>query len=90
MKVLGAMLNRDEVIDLLKTKDSVEVKFIKKDGTVRVMKCTLNPKNIPTNASSEGSNRKKNLSSIAVYDMEKEDWRSFLVDSIMSITYDIK
>jgi hypothetical protein len=61
---------------------TVELVFRKQDGTERNMRCTLNEKDIPEDKRSKNTSRKSPENSIAVYDLEKEDWRSFRFDSI--------
>lgn len=69
----------------------VTVNFMKVDGTERAMSCTLDESIIPDEfapkAKEEGAvERKKSTESVAVFDLEKEGWRSFRWDSIKSIT----
>ena len=60
----------------------VKIKFQKKDGTNRIMKCTLNFDKIPANKKPLSVNLPKILrllqqsKIIHVYDLEKNDWRS--------------
>jgi len=62
-----------------------EVSFTKKDGTVRDMKCTLRADYLPSKAESESSStRKANPDVLAVWDLEKEEWRSFRKDSVIA------
>lgn len=71
----------------------IVVEFQKLDGSTRVMKCTTNPnciksfyeKNNIFYEETPKSNRKKPEFAIPVYDIEKEDWRSFRWDKV--ITY---
>jgi hypothetical protein len=66
--------------------DTVTVTFTKKDGTERVMKCTLSPKLLPEQTITEGKKeRKKPENTIAVYDVEAKGWRSFSVKSVKRI-----
>jgi len=66
------------------------VTFTKKDGTERVMKCTLDPKLLPEAPVTEGKKpRKVNEDVIAVYDVEAQGWRSFAVKSIKSVNLTI-
>lgn len=73
--------------------EGVSVKFIKKDGTERVMKCTTNMLLIPEDkhpkkideSSPDYKPRKVNESVIPVFDMEKSEWRSFTKDSLVSV-----
>jgi WYL_2, Sm-like SH3 beta-barrel fold len=62
------------------------VTFIKVDGDKRIMKCTLNEKYIPQ-AEPKKTDRvkKENPDVLAVWDLEKEGWRSFRLDTIIEI-----
>lgn len=74
-------MNRQEIIDLLQDKTCL-VTFKKKDETERRMLCTLQPNVIPI---VKGTGVKKTDDVISVFDIEKEDWRSFRVDSVISV-----
>ena len=64
----------------------VTVKFTKKDGTDRSMICTLSQRVIPTEYAPKGEDkREKSGEAIAVFDVEKEGWRSFRWDSVKSV-----
>jgi hypothetical protein len=58
------------------------VKFVKKDGTIRIMKCTLDFTKIPKKDQPKTFNMPKilrlmkNSGIIHVYDLEKKGWRS--------------
>lgn len=67
----------------------VEVKFTKKDGTERVMQCTLQESSIPETAKPKGSNRAVSDESLRVFDTEKNEWRSFRWDSIKSVKFGV-
>jgi hypothetical protein len=60
----------------------VTIKFIKKDGTERIMRCTLDFKKIPQKDHPKGVNIQQILKLIQaskimhVYDLEKKAWRS--------------
>ena len=66
---------------------TLTVCFNKKDGTVRTMQCTLNPDLLPVVDMQEGDEvkkeKKQNDESIAVWDLEKNAWRSFRFDSVI-------
>lgn len=66
----------------------LKVKFIKKDGTERDMVCTLRPDMMPQQIDLEESVQKKspNPDVLAVYDVEKDGWRSFRYDSIIGFS----
>ena len=81
-----ARLGREWLIELLEER-SVEVVFTKKDGTERTMKCTLMEKFLPETV---GSDRPRNDETLAVYDLEKEGWRSFRWDSIKQVNFSLE
>jgi len=65
----------------------VTVKFTKKDGTDRSMVCTLSQRVIPNEYAPKGEDkREKSDEAIAVFDVEKEGWRSFRWDSVKSVS----
>lgn len=63
-----------------------EVLFKKVDGTERVMVCTLHESYLPKQIELEESiqNVTSPLKSVSVWDIEKNGWRAFKTDSIMS------
>ncbi len=74
----------------------VTVEFVKKDGTPRTMRSTLNVSIIPVaeqekimeNANKHPSKpRKVNPDVRSVYDVEAGAWKSFRWDSVKSVTY---
>lgn len=67
----------------------VEVTFTKKDGSNRVMRCTLNRDIIPANKLPSGSGKTKtpNPDVFSVFDTDISDWRSFRKDSITQISF---
>lgn len=78
------MITRDEMVESLR-KGQCQVTFTKKNGESRVMQCTLNFDSIPEDKHPKGdadSFEEKNTEVIRVYDIEKEAWRSFRVDSV--------
>jgi hypothetical protein len=62
------------------------VTFEKADGSLREMRCTLQPSYLPPQLLQEGTTRKENLDVLAVWDIDAGGWRSFRMDSIKSIT----
>lgn len=65
------------------------VVFTKKDGTQRQMQCTLFPGSIPSDKqpkteSEEDTN--STGSALRVFDLEKQEWRSFRWDSVKQFT----
>jgi hypothetical protein len=77
---------------MLKVTD-MTVTFTKKDGTERVMKCTLKPDALPVVEAkplTEGKQpRKESTSSIRVFDLEKQEWRSFNTQSVTRVEFTI-
>ena len=71
----------------------VVVEFLKKDGSVRKMTCTLQENLIPTNLfakkAEDAPKRAVPQESIAVVDLEKKEWRAFRYDSIRSVSFNI-
>lgn len=66
-----------------------EVTFTKKDGTDRVMRCTLAQAHLPASeyektdeAATQASPRKVNPNTLHVWDMDKSAWRAFNLDSV--------
>jgi len=68
--------------------DVVTIKFVKKDGTIRIMKATLNFSYIPKQKQPKKVDMSKivklmkNSGIIHVYDLEKKDWRSVPFDRV--------
>lgn len=75
------MFDNEALIKALK-EGNVSVSFIKKDGTDRIMNCTLNMDTIPAESHPSGGSSPSNT--IAVWDLDKNGWRSFRKDSITS------
>jgi hypothetical protein len=71
-----------------------EVIFTKKDGTERVMKCTLKAELLPTVEVKESDETKparaKPSDSLAVFDVEAQAWRSFRYDSVKEFTIELE
>lgn len=66
----------------------VDVTFIKKDGTERLMKCTLNPEILPkVEIKEDAKPRKESTTSMRVFDTEKNEWRSFTIKSVRNVKF---
>ena len=70
-------------------KGIVHVNFMKKNGDMRYMRCTLVKDKIPVdqhpkswNSTEPKEQEKKNV--VTVYDLDKKEWRSFRKDSVSS------
>jgi hypothetical protein len=65
----------------------VTVTFEKLDGTTRKMRCTLIENKIPDESKPKNSGKLQSDDAIAVFDLEKQDWRSFRFDSVRRIEF---
>ncbi len=63
------------------------VTFTKKDGEVRTMHCTRDYNLIPKDKQPKGLREEKTGTSLAVFDLEKGDWRSFIVANMTRIEF---
>ena len=78
---------RNEVLKSNLRENIVQVNFIKKDGTQRNMRCTLRPDLLPQQTDiEEAVSKTPNADVLAVWDLDKEGWRSFRYDSIIGFT----
>ncbi len=76
-----------ETIKNILRKGATTVTFTKKDGTVRVMQCTLNEAMIPSEHRPKDSRKttKINDTVLPVFDTENQGWRSFAIDAITDV-----
>lgn len=75
---------REDVIQKLQ-RGVVRVNFTKKDGDTRDMKCTLLSSLIPQEMQPKSDTKKITDSTIRVYDIDAQGWRSFIVENIISV-----
>ena len=83
------MLNKVELKEHL-SRCVAEITFNKVDGSVRKMHCTLMADHIPQVISEEQVAhvpRPHNDEVMAVWDLDKQNWRSFRLDSITNVNY---
>ena len=80
---------RDWTTSLLKSQE-VTISFTKKDGTERKMICTLAENKIPSEKMPKNSGKSKSDDALAVFDIEKNEWRSFRWDSVTKIEFDLR
>lgn len=64
--------------------ETLQVSFTKKDGSERTMRCTLSATVLPV-SEEKTSTRSVPTSSLAVFDVDKQEWRSFRWDSIIDV-----
>lgn len=78
---------REWLLGLLKDDNkSTTITFTKKDGSTRIMRCTRNMKLVP-----EEFHPKEGVTdsgtSIRVFDLDKQEWRSFIAENVTHIDY---
>lgn len=85
------IVNTPEFADWLReylSESKITVTFTKKDGTDRVMECTRNFEQIPAEKHPKGSTTVNPTSdAVQVFDLEKQEWRSFNTSSIKHIEW---
>jgi hypothetical protein len=79
-------ITREALIERLRA-GPTKVTFEKAEsGEVRVMNCTLAESILPPrDAVIEGKERKANIHVLPVWDLDKQAWRSFRIDSLIEI-----
>ena len=75
------MITREELSLVLKDK-IIEVEFTKKDGTNRILQCTLIPSYLPP-PSETSSGRAACSAVMSVWGIKENAWRSFRLDSVI-------
>ena len=78
------MWTKNDLSELLRN-GKLEVSFIKKDGTGRVMMCSLEEKYLPPMMEDTETATKDNPDVLAVWDIDNNGWRSFRINSIVSV-----
>ena len=86
-------MKREVLEQFFKDHAHVEVTFTKVDGTVRTMPCTLNEAMLPkveqitpTADTPPPRVKKHNPAVMSVFCTDKQEWRSFRVENVISIT----
>lgn len=88
------MMTCDGLRDILKN-TVASVTFTKKDGTNRVMRCTLKEDLLPPeflngDEQMEKKTRKQSDDSLPVWDLDKKAWRSFRADSVTKFEIELR
>lgn len=65
------------------------ITFTKADGTDRELFCTLAESAIPADKVPKGTGRETSDATQRVFDVEKQEWRSFKWESVKSVTFDL-
>jgi len=64
------------------------VTFTKVNGEERIMKCSLVPRLLPEAVTNNGRGfHTPTTGTISVWDLGKDDWRAFRVDSVIEVRY---
>jgi hypothetical protein len=74
----------DWLSSILKT-SKLTITFQKKDGSNRVMNATLNESIVPKYEKKTDKEKVKTKDTLSVFDLDKNEWRSFRLDSIKQI-----
>lgn len=77
-------ISREAIVEMLR-EGVVSVKFTKKDGDVRDMKCTLLTSHIPEDKQPKGTSGPIDESVVRVYDIDADGWRSFVLANVISV-----
>lgn len=86
--ITDTISEKDNLIDFLKT-GIVSVKFKKVDGSERTMRCTLQENYIQPYDNKTDRVRPDNDNLLSVWDIDKNAWRSFRLDSVIDVYLDI-
>ena len=83
---------RDFLVSILK-EQRMNISFVKTDGTLRHLHCSLHPDLLPMkevkDVDEEKAPRKKNFDVIATFDLDKMAWRSFRLDSVKDFSFNL-
>ena len=82
------ILTRNELIEALQAHKCI-VKFTKLDGTVREMPCTLREDIVPKYEHKTAKAKQPNDKVLSVWCLDKNEWRSFRVDSVQELRLDL-
>lgn len=74
-----------EHLEIALTQGVVKIKFEKKDGSLREMNATLNPKLIIEYEKKTDKTRTVNPEIMSVFDVDLNEWRSFRKNSLKEI-----
>jgi hypothetical protein len=85
------MITKEELKENLKNQIGI-IEFTKKDGTLRKLRCSLSSEILPkTDFDPKNYTPKKtdNPNTLSVWDIEKEAWRSFRLDSLRDYSFEV-
>lgn len=82
------ILTKQEIVEALKSNKCV-VKFTKVNGEVREMPCTLREDLVPKYEHKTDNPKKVNENVVSVWCLDRNEWRSFRVDSLLELRIDL-
>ncbi len=77
---------KETTLRILK-RTEVDITFIKKDGTIRTIRGTLNPDHDISYEKKTERTKEPNPNVQPVYDVEAQAWRSFTWDTVTKVTF---
>jgi hypothetical protein len=89
----GATIFFDRLKTIMREQE-IKITFTKKDGTERVMRCTLDPNKLPVHETNTDNpidfpetKRKVSTETMAVFDLDVQGWRSFTKKSVKCVDF---
>lgn len=89
----GATIFFDRLKTIMREQE-IKITFTKKDGTERVMRCTLDPNKLPVHETNTDNpidfpetKRKVSTDTMAVFDLDVQGWRSFTKKSVKCVDF---
>lgn len=85
---MNTIFTHNGLVDLLQH-NVVTVTFTKTNGDLRIMKCTLRSTLIPNTPKKNGiaiESTPRDAKYVAAWDLDVNNWRSFKVDSVKSVS----
>ena len=79
---------REWVVSMLKM-GPMKITFTKKDGTERMMNCTLKEDLVKPYEKKTEAIKEQSKDVCPVYDIDKQSWRSFRYDSVKIVQFDL-
>lgn len=79
-----------ELLQSLLRSGEVNLTFEKKDGTIRDMVCTLKEDEVKPYEKKTDKEKKVNKEVMSVFDVEKQEWRSFRLESLKNFRGTLK
>ena len=79
---------REKIINALSA-GPTKITFVKKDGTERIMNCTLKSNLTEVYEKKTDRVKESNPDICPVFDLDLKAWRSFRFDSVRAVEYDL-